>query len=60
MNEKEKKAQEYVDGIAQFGIQNHYCKEDFKAGWDACLKYLFTLPMDELVNYILKSVKVEE
>lgn len=60
MNEKEKKSQEYADGIAQFGIQNQYCKEDFKAGWDSCLKYLFTLPMDELVNYILKSVKMDE
>lgn len=57
MNEKEKKAQEYADGIAQFGVQNQYCKDDFKAGWDACCKYLYELPLDEIVEYLCEMSK---
>lgn len=60
MNEKEKKAQEYADSIAQFGLQNQYCQDDFKAGWDACCKYLYKLPLDEVVEYVCNNSKSDK
>lgn len=29
----------------------------FMAGWDACMKYLATLPLDEAISEIVKHIK---
>lgn len=59
-DERDKKAMEYADGINQFGIQNQYCQNDFKAGWNACCKYLYDLPINLIVEYVCKNVNKED
>lgn len=31
----------------------------FMAGWDSCMKYLATLPLDEAISEIVKHIKAK-
>lgn len=47
----EKYGMERAKRMSDFDI--YYIQEDFESGWDACMKYLQSLPLDEAANRIL-------
>lgn len=47
----EKYGMERAKRMSDFDI--YYIQEAFESGWDACMKYLKSLPLDEAANRIL-------
>lgn len=57
MNIKEQKAKRYVESIPQFDDRKKYCYEDFIAGWEAAIQYLYNLPLDLTIEEIINQNK---
>lgn len=57
MNIKEQKAKQYAFRIPQFDERKKYCYEDFIAGWEAAIQYLYELPLDLTIEEIINQNK---
>lgn len=58
MSKKEEQAYEYSKRVSRGNPMTKDLAEcSFMAGWDACLKYLASLPWDEAMNEICKQIK---
>lgn len=54
MSKKEEQAYEYSERVSRGNPMTKDLTEcSFMAGWDACLKYLASLPLDEAANRIV-------
>ena len=52
---KEDKAKKYAEGLNKVGqsFDIYYVEQAFLDGWEECMKYLQSLPLDEASNRIL-------
>lgn len=57
MDIKEQKAKRYAESIPQFDERKRYCIEDFCAGWEAAIHYLYKLPLDLAIEEIINQNK---
>lgn len=58
MNKKEEKAYEYSKRVSRGNpMTKDLAEYAFMVGWDACLKHLATLPLDEAINEIVNDVE---
>lgn len=57
MSTKEKKAKQYADSIPQFSERKRYSYEDFIAGWNEAMQYLYKLPLDLTIEEIINQNK---
>ena len=55
--DKEQKAKRYAESIPQFDERKRYCIEDFYAGWEAAMQYLYKLPLDLAIEEIINQNK---
>ena len=65
INKKEEQAREYAK--SRYGNNGHEtgneiakvqaCTVGYIAGWDACMKHLASLPLDEAVNEIVNHIE---
>lgn len=55
METKEDKAKKYAEGLNKVGqsFDIYYVEQAFLDGWEECMKYLQSLPLDEASNRIL-------
>ena len=54
MSKKEEQAYEYSERVSRGNPMTKDLTEcSFMVGWDACLKYLASLPLDEAANRIV-------
>lgn len=55
METKEDKAKKYAEGLNKVGqsFDIYYVEQAFLDGWEECMKYLQSLPLDEAANRIL-------
>lgn len=54
MSKKEEQAYEYSERVSRGNPMTKDLTEcSFMVGWDACLKYLASLPLDEATNRIV-------
>lgn len=55
METKEEKAKKYAEGLNKVGqsFDIYYVEQAFLDGWEECMKYLQSLPLDEASNRIL-------
>lgn len=58
MSKKEEQAYEYSKRVSRCNPMTKDLAEcSFMVGWDACMKHLTTLPLDEVVNEIVKHIE---
>lgn len=58
MSKKEEQAYDYSKRVSRGNPMTKDLAECFfMVGWDACLKYLSTLPLDETINELVDYVK---
>lgn len=57
MDIKRQRAAEYAESIPQFDDRKRYCIEDFSAGWEAAIQYLYELPLDLTIEEIINQNK---
>lgn len=57
MDIKEQRAKRYAESIPQFDERKKYCIEDFCAGWEAAMQYLYKLPLDLAIEEIINQNK---
>lgn len=53
---KKEKSKEYAESIPQFDDRKRFCIEDFCSGWHAAMEYLYRLPLDKMVEEIVKEM----
>lgn len=55
METKEDKAKKYAEGLNKVGqsFDIYYVEQAFLDGWEECMKYLQSLPLDEAANRIV-------
>lgn len=58
MSKKEEQAYEYSKRVS-FGnpMTKDLAECSFMVGWDACMKYLALLPLDEAISEIVKHIE---
>lgn len=58
METKGQKSKEYADnltGVSYLGMDE--ARKAFESGWNAAMEYLYRLPLDTMVEEIIKEVK---
>lgn len=58
MSKKKEQAYEYSKRVSRGNPMTKDLAEcSFMVGWDACLKHLASLPLDEAINEIVKHIE---
>lgn len=58
MSKKEEQAYEYSERVSRGNPMTKDLTEcAFMVGWDACMKHLATLPLDEAISEIVKHIE---
>lgn len=58
MSKKEEQAYEYSERVSRDNPMTKDLTEcAFMVGWDACMKHLTTLPLDEAISEIVKHIE---
>lgn len=58
MSKKEEQAYEYSKRVSRGNPMTKDLAEcSFMVGWDACMKYLALLPLDEAIDEIVKHIE---
>lgn len=59
MSKKEEKSKEYAESIYKTKIWQDEAKKCFESGCHAAMEYLYRLPLDTMVEEVIKEMKGE-
>lgn len=59
MSKKEEKSKEYAESIYNTEIWQDEAEKCFESGWHAAMEYIYRLPLDTMVEEVIKEMKGE-